>query len=372
MIQHASAASGRFRPQQGPCNNAPCRLSSLIPSVAVGIANNANPASRIVAITIVALLHLGGMASAQDGNVTDEPSSTTTAVAPTATPLRVDEAAESSVGEAVARPTTRRQAIIRYATLVGIPLLVTIYGQQTWNWGAGGDWQWADEGWFGKDTYHGGADKMGHAWACYGIMRASHAIFDYTENGATRKVWYAAALSFAIGTGIEVGDAFNGQHGFSWEDIVADSVGIAIGALMETVPEVEAFVDFSATYWPTTGFLDYPTGSFLNLEDDSSGWTHKLSFKPAGFAHLGREVPFYVRYLMLDVGYYSRGYSLYDEAAGIAEQDRVLFLGVSINVPEVVDALFSRDNSLANRALREPFKYFYVPVDLKLESSLNN
>ena len=38
--------------------------------------------------------------------------------------------------------------------------------------GGDGNWKlWSEDGWFGKQRYAGGADKMGHAWATFALAR---------------------------------------------------------------------------------------------------------------------------------------------------------------------------------------------------------
>jgi hypothetical protein len=287
------------------------------------------------------------------------------------TETMIQEDATSADDIQIARPITTQQKLIRYATLIGFPLVVTVYGQQTWDWGNQRSFQFGKEGWFGYDTGLGGADKIGHAWACYALMRGSHAIFDYTENGSSRALWYAAAVAALIGTGIEVGDAFNGKYGFSWEDLIADYTGIGLALLMETVPTVDALLGFSAFYWPTRAYLDYPDKTILNLEGDTSGWTYMLNLKPAGLDHLGWEVPVYLRYLMLDLGYFTRGFTLFDRAAGVMDKSRSWFVGVSLNVPEVVDTLFGHRDSRARRTLRGVFEYYHLPIGVTLDSSID-
>lgn len=310
---------------------------------------------------------LPGLAWAQEGAITPVPAA--------ALPLQessaaIEEASSTGPRSREATPSTPGQKWIRYSTMIGFPLAVTIYGQQAWDWGNQGSWNWGTEGFFGRDTGLGGADKLGHAWACYAITRGSHAIFDYTENGRPEKLWYAGAVAALIGTGIEVGDAFNGHYGFAWEDIVADYTGIALGLLMETYPQVDALLGYSVFYWPTDGYLDYPDKTVLNLEGDSSGWTYMLNLKPAGLDHVGVDAS-YLRYVTLDLGYFTRGYTEYDRAAGVMDQARSWFVGVSLNVPEVVDAMFARSNSRANRMLRAPFNYFHLPLGFELASAID-
>jgi len=45
----------------------------------------------------------------------------------------------------------------------------TALGIHTWDWGSSKRFKTNPEGWFGKDTGSGGADKLGHAFISYAI-----------------------------------------------------------------------------------------------------------------------------------------------------------------------------------------------------------
>jgi len=69
----------------------------------------------------------------------------------------------------------------------GIAATVGIYGMNSW-WedGFSGSFRTADEGWFGQNTYAGGADKAGHAYFTYTRPASSHAVRGDRERHRTR------------------------------------------------------------------------------------------------------------------------------------------------------------------------------------------
>ena len=286
---------------------------------------------------------------------------------------------EQEVPERRNTPITTRQKVIRYTTLVVIPLAMTAYGQRAWEWGStGSSWHWAHEGFLGADTHVGGADKMGHAFSHYVLTRASAAIFDYTEHGASHKLWYAGSMVMLIGVGIEVGDAFNGTHGFSFEDIVFDALGVGLGVLTEAVPAADALFSFQLDYWPTQGFLDYPDRKNLQFSLDYSGMTFMLSVKLAGLNSLGLKVPSVLNYIQLDAGYFTRDYSGYNKFDRYLNPDAVGYrsalVGVSLNVPKLLDSLFThvgKKDTWANTIVREPFNYYHLPIGLSVDTRLD-
>ncbi len=270
-----------------------------------------------------------------------------------------------------AEPQTVGQAAARYGALIGFPTVVLAYGMETWDWGSRGSWRWGDEGWFGRDTDLGGADKFGHMWACYAITRISWSTFSYSEGDSWTKWLFTPLVAFTIGLGIEVGDAYTGKYGFSYQDLVMDSLGIALGMAFEAFPKVGAFVGFSLSYWPTNRFLDYEDRTLMDIESDISGYRYLLSFKLNGFHEIGFDVPDALRYLMLDLGYYTHGFSKYDEAVGDNSRRRNFFIGLSLNTAEVIRSAFRNSGSNLQAVTATPFEYFHVPVGLTKSFALD-
>ncbi len=51
---------------------------------------------------------------------------------------------------------------------VGVFAAIGLYGFFEWDYGANSP-QTGNEGWFGRSTKHGGADKLGHAWSAHSL-----------------------------------------------------------------------------------------------------------------------------------------------------------------------------------------------------------
>jgi len=269
-----------------------------------------------------------------------------------------------------------KKDIIRYSFLMGVPALTYFFAIYAWSWGDRSHWLWAHEGYFGEQTYQGGEDKFAHAFSHYLVMRAACNIFDYTENGHPRKWLYAGGLTLVLGLSIEVGDAYSGENGFSFEDITANMVGITLGYLLEKYPLADKFVGYSATYIPTRYYRDHPN-MLWKFPDDYSGWKFMLNFKLAGFEYLGIKLPDFLRYVMLDVGFYARNYTKYDNH-GLGEDKslwretrRYWFVGASVNMMEVVNSCFDRKASFWNSALQQPFKYYHVPAGYSIDTRID-
>jgi hypothetical protein len=259
---------------------------------------------------------------------------------------------------------------IRYSILFGVPINTYVVSLLTWDWGKTTRFRLSHEGWFAQNTYAGGADKAAHLFSFYTIMRILYNIYDYTEDGAPVKWAYSAGLSAFMALGIEIGDGFcKNQNGFSIGDLTMGFIGIGMASLLERFPQVDAFMSLSAEYYPTKYFRKYPQRLKWFL-DDYSGWKFMVNIKLAGFRYVGVNIPDFMRYIMFDVGYYTRNFTKYDYRYGEIgrfiegryREKREVFIGVSVNMMEVVKDFFTDKESFACRALQQPFKYYHVPV----------
>ena len=267
---------------------------------------------------------------------------------------------------------------IRYSVLFAVPVNTYAVAMLTWDWGKTTHFRLSKEGWFERTTYAGGADKAAHLYSHYLIMRILYNVFDFTENGRPVKWAYAAGMTGFLALGIEIGDGFcRNQKGFSFGDITMGFLGIGIASLLELFPAVDAFVSLSAEYYPTQYFRRNPQ-RLKWLMDDYSGWKFMANIKLAGFRYAGLPVPEFMRYIQIDVGYYTTGFTDYDNAYGRwgrmmhigSTKRRNIFIGVSVNLAEFIKDFFTDRDGLACRALQQPFKYYHIPLGARHSISL--
>lgn len=265
------------------------------------------------------------------------------------------------------------QLVFRYAVLVSVPMTTYLFAWLSWDWGdVRNDFKFAHEGWFGRGTYSGGADKLGHIYSHYLMTRLLYMVFNYTENGGYKKWIMSSVLPVFLAVGIELGDAYSSaQNGFAYQDMLCGFMGIAFGLILEGFPIIDSFIGFSVEYYPSKYFRKN-MGQILRFVDDYSGWKFMVNFKLAGFRDLGFDVPAFLRYIMIDVGYYTRGFTDYDAMVGDTQRQRNVFIGISINVIEFIDDCFRDRHPKASHYLKQPFKYIHVPLGYKQEIGLDN
>jgi hypothetical protein len=271
----------------------------------------------------------------------------------TAAPLRAD-------GKPGDFGLTEDQVRIRTRILLGGAVgVVGVYGATVWwNEGISANFRTVNEGWFGQDTYTGGADKLGHAYSAYVGTRLLTLGFQWAGNDRDRSLGLAAATVVGTMVGIEVLDGFSRRYRFSKEDAIMDLLGVGAGLLLEKRPDLDRAVDFRVHYWPSQD------ARRLNEVDpiaDHSGQTYLVALKAAAFPALRRQGP--LRYLELAAGYGSRGYEPND-GTGRQPRSRHVYFGISLNVSEILaDTVFrgTSRKSLAQRMTDTVLEFVQVP-----------
>lgn len=190
-----------------------------------------------------------------------------------------------------------------------------------WQAGFGGSFKTTNEGWFGRNTEYGGADKLGHLYFNYGAVRLLAPIFEAAGNSRDASVALAAWTSLGIFAGVEAADGFSRRWKFSPQDAAMNVAGVVLGVVLETHPQFDDMFDFRVDYRPSNH-------SGFNPFGDYSGQKYLLVVKADGFAPLRRNR--LLRYLELGVGYGARGF----DPGG--ERRRDAYLGVSLNLSRLL------------------------------------
>ena len=243
------------------------------------------------------------------------------------------------------------------AMIAGTVAAVGIYGAFTW-WrqGVSDNFRTIDEGWFGQDTYAGGADKLGHAFSAYVGTRLLKKGFEWAGNDADKSLWLAAGTTFGTLLAVEVVDGFSKEFSFSKEDFLMNTIGVGLGVLFEKQPALDNLFDFRVHYWPSS---EAKRLNRYNPIADYSGQTYLFLTKASGIPALRKLDG--VKYLEFAVGYGSRGYEPNDGSP--VERSRHTYIGVSINLSEVLsDTVFRQSkNGRAHIFSNMLLEYVQVP-----------
>lgn len=186
------------------------------------------------------------------------------------------------------------------------------------------------EGWFGQNTYAGGADKASHFVSYYivaKLMSGVNAELGMKPDGAAL---LGVGVSALAGLATEIGDGTN-KYGFSYEDLVTDWLG-ATAALGIAHYGLDDLIGFRA------GLVPAPTA--VCCLDDSTGkdYTREIytgDLKIAGLGERARFNPGPARFLLFSVSYGTKGYPYADPAV----RERQIGLEIGINFGEILHAI---------------------------------
>ncbi|HWA38504.1 MAG TPA: DUF2279 domain-containing protein [Burkholderiales bacterium] len=241
---------------------------------------------------------------------------------------------------ALAAPAAAADVSERNGLIIGGgALAVFAYGKAKW-WSEGfsGDFRSRKEGWFGSETYAGGADKLGHAWGTYVGTRALARTFEWAGNDEGAALRLAAWSALGTYMAIEVLDGYSRRWTFSREDALANAAGAGIAVLLERDPALDRLVDLRLLYTPPRRSSDSRT---IDPLSDYTGQTYLLVVKAAGVPAL-RDRPVW-RYLEVAAGYGARRFD--DGPDARPGRTRNLYLGISLNLSEVLARTAGRDEA---------------------------
>ena len=220
-----------------------------------------------------------------------------------------------------------------------VDLAIAAYGFKYWHWGTE-SFHMGHEGWFGEDTATGGSDKTGHYYMTYLLSRVLSSRMEDRGLPLQQANLYGS-LSALLAMGLlEVGDATS-RYGFSKEDLICDTLGSLSSYVLRSYPKLDEFVDIRVEYLPSWDHLtsgDHTT--------DYSNMRHLVAFNLSGFDALK---PTPLRYVELQVGYYSRGFRTYDTMP----KSRQVYFGVGFSLKQLA-------NESGVNALKNLFE-FYQP-----------
>jgi hypothetical protein len=236
----------------------------------------------------------------------------------------------------------------------GIPTAFALYGILFWDWGKIKKFKTRDEGWFEKNTYAGGADKLAHMYSHFLLTRASYSF--YRNNGLSRdeSLFHSTLLASSVGVLIEVGDGLS-HYGFAINDIISDFVGVGFGYLLNRYAYLDELIGLQFYWWNNSKDPEHKGQKFNDPIDDYNNQKYILNFRFAAIPVLRDFVG--TRYINFDIGGYSRGYK---DSSSDDLTRRVLYTGFSLNLTQVLRDLFPKSDYSYHTA--NFLKYYQPPL----------
>jgi hypothetical protein len=182
--------------------------------------------------------------------------------------------------------------LVASGIMAGIIGTSVVWSVDAWWQGRSHPFNFYNEGWF--NDYSLGVDKVGHAFASYFYFHTFHNVMLWGGFEPDAAFWWGAGITEFLALSLEVGDGFS-TFGFSYEDLTANTVGLAYGMLQTQVPFFQNF-SLKWSYIPT-GVRDG-----LNFTQHYDAHTYWLSVNvhellPAQWAE------YWPRFVQLAAGY---------------------------------------------------------------------
>lgn len=172
-------------------------------------------------------------------------------------------------------------------------------------------------------------------------------------NGPDRALVLGTTLILGTMTAVELADGYAKGWRFSREDAIVNVLGTGTAFLFERFPALDELLDLRFQYHRSgleNGKFD-PFG-------DYSGQTYVLALKARGVPGLRDNA--LLRYFELDAGYGVRNYAA-NRPDLHGQRYRQAYLGVSLNLSELLRGADPRGSLPGRRVLDTAFEYLQVP-----------
>lgn len=198
---------------------------------------------------------------------------------------------------------------------------------------------WSQENPFSLHGYAGGADKWGHGWANYALVRGTTELL---VAGGWRKLpssLFAAGLTETLFAMQETKDGY--IWGFEIGDMAMDVAGAALAVAMENVPELDRVLDFRMSWVPSPEFRKlwrqhpWSRGDGVDFTQDYTGMTFQMAVHLAPIIGTNDEL-WWSQWVDVVGGFETRGYS-----PGQMPQTyypyQDYYVGLGINLQGIID-----------------------------------
>ena len=232
-----------------------------------------------------------------------------------------------------------RTQLLSAGMITAHSLAIGLYGaNKWWNQGFSGQFRTEREGWFGRNTYAGGADKLGHLYINYVSTRLFARAFHWAGNSSEEALALAAWTTAGTYAAVEVLDGLSRQWRFSREDLAMNLAGVGAALLLEKNPDLDRLLDLRLLYWPSR-----QNGRQFEPFGDYAGQTYLVVAKASGIPRL-RSHPL-LRYVEFAVGYNARGFPESSNRPPGGSGSRSLYVGLSLNLSELMERNAARDGA---------------------------
>ncbi len=228
---------------------------------------------------------------------------------------------------------------------IGAPLQ---YGFQSWNV--------TDEGWFSRNTYTGGADKVSHFIISSGVSRLMYEVYTNLGHPQDQSFTLAVATSFMSGLMVEIMDAYS-VYGFSLQDLTVDALGSAAGALINR-HHLQDLLGLRIGLATTNIPLSYVGDSAETLGHSYNDEIYAADLKLGGLVKRLHGKPGFERFFLTSFVYFTRGFGY---APPLPTRYQEVGFEVGLNFTEILRAFGVSERTWWGQGLIAIFDFFRFP-----------
>ncbi len=213
-----------------------------------------------------------------------------------------------------------------------------------------------DEGFFGRDTYTGGADKASHFIISSGVSRTAYEAYTHLGHSPETSFRLAVAAAFTSGLMVEVMDAFS-VYGFSFQDLTADALGVTAGALINRHNLQDLLglrIGLSETPIPASAIGD----SVPTLGRSYNDEIYAADLKLGGLIRRMNGDPGFAKFFLTSFVFFTKGFG-YDPPLPSRYQE--IGFEVGLNFPEILRCFGVSEKTWWGTGLLAIFDFFRFP-----------
>jgi len=265
------------------------------------------------------------------------------------------EAAEAAVLEPHPQPEKlfTTATTVWTAAAIGGGVLQGIGAPLQYGWVS---WNTTDEGWFSRDTYVGGSDKVSHFIISSGVSRLLYEAYTTLGHTENQSFTLAVTTAFMSGMMVEIMDAFS-VYGFSFQDLTADALGSASGALINRYHLQDLLglrLGLTETPIPASAIgSSVPTlGRSYNDE------IYAADLKFGGLIRRMNGNPGFSRFFLTSFVYMTKGFGY---APALPTRYQEIGFEVGLNFPEILRCVGVSERTWWGQGLLAIFNFFRFP-----------
>lgn len=145
-------------------------------------------------------------------------------------------------------------------------------------------------------------DKVGHFYTAYKLNQLNTELFEWTGLDDRKSLWIGTGISFGYQATLEIFDARTVEWGFSWSDLLSNTLGTASYLGQKLAWDEERIIPkFSFATTPYSKIRPEVLGSSFieSMLKDYNGQTYWLSFSPFTFVKDSK----FPKWICLSIGY---------------------------------------------------------------------